>query len=47
MTGLVAIAAPGARPLIAAHGLFGVMSRRDWQRWAYRHTNHHLRQFGA
>jgi hypothetical protein len=29
-----------------AHGLFGTMSLRDWQRWAYRHTNHHLRRFG-
>ena len=28
------------------HGLFGTMSVRDWQRWAYRHTDHHLRQFG-
>jgi hypothetical protein len=47
MTGLEAIAAPGSRPLVAAHGLFGTMSIRDWQRWAYRHTNHHLLQFGA
>lgn len=29
-----------------AHGLFGTMSVRDWQRWAYRHTDHDLRQFG-
>jgi hypothetical protein len=29
-----------------AHGFFGEMSLRDWQRWAYRHTDHHLRQFG-
>jgi hypothetical protein len=28
------------------HGSFGTMSVRDWQRWAYRHTKHHLRQFG-
>jgi hypothetical protein len=35
-----------SRPLEPAHGLFGAMTTRDWQRWAYRHTNHHLRQFG-
>lgn len=29
-----------------AHGLFGRMTVADWQRWAYRHTDHHLRQFG-
>jgi hypothetical protein len=29
-----------------AHGLFGNMSTRDWQRWSYRHTDYHLRQFG-
>jgi hypothetical protein len=40
----IAAAAPGA--LIATHGFFGTMSIRDWQRWAYKHTDHHLRQFG-
>jgi hypothetical protein len=29
-----------------AHGFFGAMSVRDWQRWAWKHTEHHLRQFG-
>jgi hypothetical protein len=29
------------------HGLFGSMSVADWQRWAYRHTDYHLRQFGV
>ena len=28
------------------HPMFGVMSERDWQRWGYLHTDHHLRQFG-
>jgi hypothetical protein len=28
------------------HGIFGTMSVRDWQRWAYKHADHHLRQFG-
>ena len=30
-----------------AHPIFGPMSRRQWLRWAYLHTDHHLRQFGA
>jgi hypothetical protein len=29
------------------HPIFGRMSYRDWMRWAYLHTDHHLRQFGA
>ncbi|HEV2149650.1 MAG TPA: DinB family protein [Longimicrobiaceae bacterium] len=41
----IAAAAPGS--LVPAHGFFGTMSVRDWQRWAYRHTEHHLRQFGV
>jgi hypothetical protein len=40
----IAGAAPGA--LEPVHGFFGTMSVADWQRWAYRHTDHHLRQFG-
>lgn len=28
------------------HPMFGRMSERDWMHWAYRHTDHHLRQFG-
>ena len=27
-------------------GFFGAMSRDDWQRWAYKLTDHHRRQFG-
>jgi hypothetical protein len=30
-----------------AHPIFGPMSRSAWLRWAYLHTDHHLRQFGA
>ncbi len=41
----IAAAAPGR--LEPVHGLFGTMSLRDWQRWAYRHTDYHLRQFGC
>ena len=40
----LASADPGA--IEPAHGTFGVMSLADWQRWAFKHTDHHLRQFG-
>ena len=29
------------------HPIFGQLSRSAWMRWAYLHTDHHLRQFGA
>jgi hypothetical protein len=29
------------------HPIFGRMSSRDWLRWGYLHTDHHLRQFGS
>lgn len=28
------------------HPIFGVLSRAEWMRWGYRHSDHHLRQFG-
>jgi hypothetical protein len=28
------------------HPVFGRMSEGNWLRWAYLHTDHHLRQFG-
>lgn len=28
------------------HPIFGEMTEQDWQRWAYLHIDHHLRQFG-
>jgi hypothetical protein len=33
--------------LLAEHPLFGIMSRDEWMRWGYLHTDHHLRQFGC
>ncbi len=29
------------------HPIFGRLTRDGWLRWAYLHTDHHLRQFGA
>lgn len=28
------------------HAVFGPLSRHEWGVWGYRHTDHHLRQFG-
>ena len=30
----------------ASHPFFGKMPPKDWMRWGYLHTDHHLRQFG-
>jgi len=32
--------------LVDRHPIFGPMRRVEWQRWAFLHTDHHLRQFG-
>jgi hypothetical protein len=29
------------------HPMFREMSEKDWMRWGYLHTDHHLRQFGT
>lgn len=36
----------GVRENRTAHPMLGAMSLRDWARWGYLHTDHHLRQFG-
>jgi len=40
------LAATPESALAARHPIFGLMSRSDWLRWAFLHTDHHLRQFG-
>jgi len=40
----LAAAAPGA--LVDRHPILGPMTRAHWMRWAFLHTDHHLRQFG-
>lgn len=42
---LLVAADPGT--LAPGHFRFGPMKATDWHRWAYRHVDHHLRQFGA
>jgi hypothetical protein len=46
LAGLEKLATASEGSLEPAHGLLGTMTTRDWQRWAYKHTDHHLRQFG-
>ena len=46
ITGLKELATAPRERLPAAHSRFGLMTREDWHRWAYRHVDHHLRQFG-
>jgi hypothetical protein len=31
----------------ADHAIFGPLSEQEWMIWAYRHSDHHLRQFGV
>jgi len=45
VAGLQGLATASAEAVEPVHGFFGAMSVRDWQRWAYKHTDHHLRQF--
>jgi hypothetical protein len=44
---LKALAAAEPATMSPSHFRFGRMSARDWHRWAYRHVDHHLRQFGC
>ena len=46
VAGLRGLAAAGDGALPAGHRRFGAMATRDWHRWGWRHTDHHLRQFG-
>jgi hypothetical protein len=46
IAGIKNIGSATAGALEPVHGMFGPMTVRDWQRWAYKHTDHHLRQFG-
>ena len=43
---LTRLAGARSAELEPMHGVFGAMAPRDWQRWAYKHADHHLRQFG-
>ena len=44
--GLEALSAGGRNIVEPVHSTFGTMAAADWQRWAFKHADHHLRQFG-
>ncbi len=44
---LAALVSAPAGAFPTGHRVFGQMNHKDWQHWAYKHMNHHLRQFGA
>jgi hypothetical protein len=45
-SGIRAMAAAEEGALAPHHFFFGPMTRQDWHRWAWRHVDYHLRQFG-
>jgi Protein of unknown function (DUF1569) len=47
LEGLVALFASRRDATWPLHPVFGRMSETAWYRWAYLHTDHHLRQFGV
>lgn len=36
-----------ASDLCSTHPMFGILNQTQWMRWGFRHTDHHLRQFGC
>lgn len=44
---IVRVAADEANMAGRSHPFFGPLSSIEWGRWAYRHADHHLRQFGV
>lgn len=46
LDGLARLAAAPDHVWPRTHKVFGTMEPADWFRWAFRHTDHHLRQFG-
>lgn len=44
--GVRALAARNGKEPGPTHGRFGPMTMADWQRQGFRHTDHHLKQFG-
>jgi hypothetical protein len=45
--GLRSLAVATPESVSPTHFRFGRMSLRDWHHWAYKHVDHHLRQFGV
>ena len=43
---LAELAGAGPRRFSTPHPILGTLSQSEWRRWAFLHTDHHLRQFG-
>ena len=43
---LTELAGADPRRFSAPHPILGTLSQSEWHRWAFLHTDHHLRQFG-
>lgn len=43
---LAELAGAGPRSFSTPHPILGPLSQSEWHRWAFLHTDHHLRQFG-
>ena len=46
VTLLQQLASAPPHALVDRHPILGPMTRAHWMRWAFLHTDHHLRQFG-
>ncbi|NNF13769.1 MAG: DinB family protein [Gemmatimonadetes bacterium] len=47
IAGLEKMAAWNVSAETPTHPAFGPLTTWEWQRWAYKHADHHLKQFGA
>lgn len=46
VTTLAEVSAADASSFATPHPIFGRLTPSEWHRWAFLHTDHHLRQFG-
>lgn len=46
LEGLRNLAGASGDAFPVTHAVFGTLDAREWKRWVYRHTDHHLKQFG-
>ena len=43
---LAEVASAGPQSLSTPHPILGILTQSEWHRWAFLHSDHHLRQFG-
>jgi len=47
LAGIDAMGAWEKTAVTTHHTIFGDLTTREWQRWAFKHADHHLKQFSA